>query len=103
MEDASECCDVIGGGVCDELLEDCKYDACVAAEGDADAIADAVSSLFTDAVEMVCDIPDIADEFLPEKLVEETMPPTTDYPTQEPTTSSPTTTDYPTQEPTTSS
>merc|ERR1711971_626449 len=101
-DDAEECCDAIGGGVCDELLEDCKFDACVAAEGDANAIADAVEALFTDAVDMVCDIPDIGDDFDDDKLIEETMPPTTAYPTQEPTTAEPTTTSPTTASPTTS-
>jgi len=103
MDVASACCDTLGS-LCDDLLEDCKYDACVEAEGDTGAIDDAVQAIFTDAVDMVCRIPDKEEMFDEENLVAVTMQPTTAKPTTaSPTTSEPTTSAPTTSTPTTAS
>lgn len=67
--DNLDCCNnVIGGTVCEDLEEDCDFDACVVATdliiagtSQADAIEQAVSSLFADTIDGACGIPGIGD------------------------------------------
>eukprot|EP01083_Nonionella_stella_P151549 484387_1 len=68
----SACCALLGSTVCDELQEDCNYDACVAAEGDSTQIAGAVADIFTAALDVACSIPDIAEQFNPGNMAQYT-------------------------------
>ena len=69
-----ECCDdVIGGNVCDELEEDCQFDACVVATdngGTQQDITEAVEKLFNEAIGAVCAVPDVGNDVDPGNLLE---------------------------------
>eukprot|EP01083_Nonionella_stella_P237959 834295_1 len=63
------CCNLIGGGFCDELHEKCKFDVCANAEGNVNVIEEQVHMLFTKPLQLVCSLPD---SYLdPSKLIEE--------------------------------
>ena len=51
---ASDCCDMIGNKFCDGLLDDCKYDSCIAADGNVDIISETVKRFVSDPIEALC-------------------------------------------------
>lgn len=59
MQSLLNVCDVIviGGEYCDQVQLFCEFNACVAAEGDVDRIANNVAVLFSDNVDFICSIP----------------------------------------------
>eukprot|EP01083_Nonionella_stella_P263575 895219_1 len=103
----SGCCAAIGGDYCDEMQSFCELDVCAASGTDIFAIPGNVQSLFTEPLLLVCDIPNVGDQFDPIVLELVTMSPTapssepTAIPTIEPT-NAPTiiSTAIPTEEPT---
>eukprot|EP01083_Nonionella_stella_P180253 642262_1 len=61
------CCETIGEEYCDTQQDNCEVDACVVADGDLTAISDAVAEIFTEAVDLVCNLPDAGTRFDPTK------------------------------------
>ena len=106
----SYCCDLIGGGFCDELQANCELDACVNADGNINIIDEQVTALFNETLALVCSLPDASTQLDANNLVPEpgydTMVPSfsptsiTSSPSLFPTTAYPTTSD-PTAVPTT--
>merc|ERR1719203_441358 len=99
---ANDCCDRIGAVFCDDLMENCAWDSCFAAEGDEDAIFELVAAIVTEPIDDECDELVVDEENYEEH---QTMSPTkspTESPTlatPEPTTPRPTT-PSPTMKPT---
>eukprot|EP01083_Nonionella_stella_P256887 879898_1 len=62
-DNAVTCCDLIGSTFCDELQETCEIDACVVSGTDSSVIDTAVEKLFTAAIDLACNIPNVAELF----------------------------------------
>ena len=66
---SSECCDnIIGGDVCNDLMEFCYIDVCILAEDEA-FIPIYILSQFTRVVNVLCTIPDIGIQQDPSNLL----------------------------------
>eukprot|EP01083_Nonionella_stella_P143310 445179_1 len=66
-DSSSTCCATIGGDYCDSLQRTCQVDVCAIANGVLAAIPNAVAELFTDAIDLVCNLPDAGTRFDPTK------------------------------------
>ena len=66
---SSICCDeVIGGDLCNDLMEFCYVDVCILADGEEGFIPIYVLSQFTKVVNFICGIPDIGIQQDPSNL-----------------------------------
>eukprot|EP01083_Nonionella_stella_P087953 244886_1 len=80
-DNAVTCCDLIGGTLCDELQESCEFDVCVVAGTDTSVIDETVAMLFTAAVDLACEIPNIAYLFDEDRVIADTVIAEFEFPT----------------------
>eukprot|EP01084_Bolivina_argentea_P164853 286535_1 len=66
----SGCCNLIGGGFCDELQNICEFDACANVMGNIDLIDEQIEILFNKPLQLICSMPDVDTQLNPNKLIE---------------------------------